>query len=279
MLTIDSQVHAYERNHSGRPWVSTIPGPAEVTGDQLVAAMDELGVDGALLVSPWAVYRFDPSYCVEIRKVHPGRFALVTPIDPTDPGVADTVAAWAATEGAVGIRIMLAMLSDDPADPGVNRALAAAAQYGLPVNLYCAGRLDQLGQLAARHPYTVLLIDHLGLQQPILTQAAAEPFADLPNLLALARYDNIALKISGACTLSREPFPFNDLWDPLRRMFDAFGLERCMWGTDWTRATALVSFKDSVEAFRVTDSLSDSERALLMGETLARIYRWAPSTA
>ena len=50
MLTIDSQVHAYERNHPGRPWVGHLHGPSEVTGDQMVAAMDEVGVDGALLV-------------------------------------------------------------------------------------------------------------------------------------------------------------------------------------------------------------------------------------
>ena len=40
MWIFDSQVHAYERNHPGRPWVGTLHGPAEVTGDQMVAAMD-----------------------------------------------------------------------------------------------------------------------------------------------------------------------------------------------------------------------------------------------
>ena len=45
MPILDSQVHAYERNHPGRPWVGTLTGPEEVTGDQMVAAMDEAGVD------------------------------------------------------------------------------------------------------------------------------------------------------------------------------------------------------------------------------------------
>ena len=44
MPIIDSQVHAYERDHPGRPWVGTLVGPAEVTGDQMAAAMDEVGV-------------------------------------------------------------------------------------------------------------------------------------------------------------------------------------------------------------------------------------------
>ena len=60
MLTLDAQVHAYERNHPGRPWRDVLTGPSEVTGDQMVAAMDAVGVDGAILVSPFSMYRFAP---------------------------------------------------------------------------------------------------------------------------------------------------------------------------------------------------------------------------
>ena len=52
-----------------------------------------------------------------------------------------------------------------------------------------------------------------------------------------------------------------------------------MWGTDWTRAINLLTYEQGVEAFRVTDRLSDSERATLMGETLTRVYNWSPSKA
>jgi predicted TIM-barrel fold metal-dependent hydrolase len=96
--------------------------------------------------------------------------------------------------------------------------------------------------------------------------------------LALAAHDNIAMKISGACTLSHEPFPYKDIWDPLGRIFDAF-FDRCMWGTDWTRAVGLLTYEQGVEAFRVTDRLSDSDRAVLMGETLQRVYNWSPPQA
>ena len=280
MLTIDAQVHAYERNHPGRPWAAVLPGPPEVTGDDMVKAMDAVGVDGALLVSPFTMYRYDASYALEVYAAHPGRFGLIKPVDPTDPAVAETIADWAGTDGAVGIRLMLNRdVSTDPADPGINRVLAAAARHALPVNLLCWGRLEQVGQLAARHPNTRLVIDHLGLQQPFEPPVPSEPFADLPKLLALAAYDHIAVKITGACTLSHEPFPYNDLWDPLWRIFDAFGFGRCMWGTDWTRAVALLTYAQGVEAFRATDRLSDSERAALMGETLQQVYRWSPSRA
>src|SRR5207302_657137 len=150
MPTIDAQVHAYERNHPGRPWAGVLHGPAEVTGEQMVAAMDAVGVDGAVLVSPFSMYRYDASYAIEVHR-------------------------------------------------------------------------RQAGQLAARNPHTQLVIDHLGLQQPFEPLPPAQPWAEVPKVLTLAGHDNIAIKISGACTLSHEPFPYRDIWDPLSRIFDAFG--------------------------------------------------------
>src|ERR1700736_1313274 len=280
MPIFDSQVHAYERNHPGRPWLGTLHGPAEVTGDQMVAAMDAVGVDGAVLVSPFSMYRYDASYALEVFAKHSTRFRLVKPVDPTDPRVTDTIADWAAIKGTVGIRVFLRdTASTDPADPAINRVLAEAGRHSLPVNLACTGRLEQAGQLAARNPNTRMVIDHLGLPQPHEPPPPAEPFADLPKLLAMADQDNIAVKISGACTLSREPFPYKDIWDPLGRIFDAFGFGRCMWGADWTRAVALLTYQQGVDAFRVTDRLSGSDRATLMGETLARVYNWSASKA
>jgi L-fuconolactonase len=280
MPTIDAQVHAYERDHAGRPWNAVLAGPPEVTGDQMVAAMDAVGVDGAILVSPTSLYRYDASYAIDVRNTYPGRFALVKPVDPSDPAVEETIAAWAATPGTVGIRIMLnTYASPDPADPGLNRVLAAAARHALPINVLAWGRLDLARALASRNPDTQLVIDHLGLQQPFAPPAPPEPFADLPSVLALAAQPNVAIKISGACTLSHEPFPYGDIWEPLGRIFDAFGLDRCLWGTDWTRAVALLTYEQGVEAFRVTDRLSDSDRATLMGGTLTRIYKWEPASA
>jgi L-fuconolactonase len=281
MLTIDAQVHAYEANHPGRPWAGTLTGPAHVTGDEMITAMDAVGVDGALLVSPFSMYRYDASYALEVYAKHPTRFGLIKPVDSSDPAVAETIANWAATKGTVGIRIMLNRegVSTDPADPGINRVLAAGAKHGLPVNIMTTGRLDQAAQLAARNPDTTIVIDHLGLPQPHEPPAPPNAWADLPKLLALAPHKNVAVKITGACTLSHQPFPYGDIWDHLRRIFDAFGIDRCLWGTDWTRATGVLTYKQGVEAFRVTDRLSEAEKATLFGESLKRIYKWAPSKA
>jgi len=274
--TIDSQVHAYERNHPGRPWIGYLQGPDEVTGDDMVAAMDAVGVDGALLVSPFSMYRYDPSYVLEVYAKHPGRFGLIKPFDPESEAVADEIAEWTGKPGVVGVRIMLTAQEFEADDPGLGRMLTAGAQAGIPVNVMCSGKLPLLAELARRHPDTQIVVDHVGLIQPSKPPAPPETFGDLANVVSLAEYPNVAIKISGACTLSHQPFPYPDIWEPLAKVFDAFGFDRCMWGTDWTRAVGLLTYEQGVEAFRVTDQLSDAERSALMGGTLAKIYNWSP---
>ena len=276
--TIDVQVHAYERNRPERPWNAFLQGPDEVTGDDMVAAMDAVGVDGALLISPFTLYGYDASYALEVYAKHPGKFGLIRPFDPQSEAIADEMAEWAATPGVVGARVMLAAQPFEADHPGLNRILAAGAQAGFPVNVMCSGKLPLLRELARRHPDTQVVVDHVGLAQPFEPPAPPEPFADLDNVLSLAERDNVAIKISGACTLSHQPFPYPDIWEPLSKIFDAFGFDRCMWGTDWTRAVRLLTYEQGVEAFRVTDQLSASERSTLMGGTLAKIYNWSPVT-
>ena len=274
--TIDSQVHAYERNRPERPWIGHLQGPEEVTGDDMVAAMDAVGVDGALLISPYSMYRYDASYVLEVYAKHPGRFGVIKPFDPQSEAVADEIAEWARTPGVVGARIMLTAQPFEADDPGLNRILAAGAQAGIPVNVMCSGKLPLFAELARRHPETQLVVDHVGLVQPPRPPAPPEPFADLPNVVSLAALDNVAIKISGACTLSHQQFPYPDIWEPLGKVFHAFGFDRCMWGTDWTRAVELLTYEQGVEAFRVTDQLSESERSALMGGALMKIYNWSP---
>jgi len=97
MAIIDSQVHSYEANTPKRPWHSVPNWPDHVTGDEMVAAMDTVGVDGAIFISAFSMYRYDASYAVEVQRAHPGRFALVKPVDPDDPAVADVIADWKKT--------------------------------------------------------------------------------------------------------------------------------------------------------------------------------------
>ena len=277
MPIIDSQVHAYEANTPQRPWATVPNWPAHVTGDEMVAAMDAVGVDGAIMISPFATYRYDASYAEDVARRHPDRMAIVKPVDPDDENVADVIAKWKETQGAVGIRIFLREEEKRAADhPGFDRICKAAVHYDLPLNFLFWGRVDDGMKIIDRHPETRFIVDHLGLLQPRVPPAPAEPWADLPKILDLAKRPNAVIKISGACTLSKQPYPFPDIWDPLKRIFDAWGFERCLWGTDWTRAFAVVNYENAVKPFLETKTLSDSERAMLMGGACAKAYGWSP---
>ena len=166
-MIIDSQVHAYEANTPQRPWVSKPNWPASATGDEMVAAFDKLGIDGAIFISSFSMYGYDASYAVEVQKAHPGRFALVKPVDPDRPDVEDVIADWKKTPGTVGIRVILKKDGGrDPNDPKLDRILRAAVRHDFPVNILCWGNLDAGTTLIDRHPETRFIIDHLGILQP-----------------------------------------------------------------------------------------------------------------
>ena len=117
--------------------------PDHVTGDEMVAAMDKVGVDGAIFISSFSMYRYDTSYAVEVQRAHPGRMAIVKPFDPENPGVADVVAEWKKTPGTVGIRIMLTKENGRAHDhPGLDRSLR-------PPSSRFSGQLAVLGNIDA----------------------------------------------------------------------------------------------------------------------------------
>jgi L-fuconolactonase len=169
MPIIDSQIHPYEANTPKRPWVSTPNWPPSATADENIAAMDKLGIDGAILISAFSMYRYDASYAVEAQKAHPDRFALVKPLDVDDPAIADVIAEWKKTPGTVGVRIQITKdpgRDRDPNHPGFERIARAAARHDFPVNILCWGNIDAGASIIDRFPETRFIIDHLAILQP-----------------------------------------------------------------------------------------------------------------
>ena len=72
MPVIDVQVHPFDRNHPGRPWATpSSHGLLSATGEEMVAAMQSVGVDGAIMVSSFIAYEYDPSYALEVYNAWP----------------------------------------------------------------------------------------------------------------------------------------------------------------------------------------------------------------
>ena len=92
------------------------------------------------------------------------------------------------------------------------RICHAAVRHDFPINILFWGNLDAGKALIDRHPETRLVIDHMAIQQP---SVPPEPWADLPMVLELANRKNVVIKVSGACTLSKQPCPFPDIWNSL----------------------------------------------------------------
>lgn len=68
----------------------------------------------------------------------------------------------------------------------------------------------------------------------------------ITNTVALAKYPNVSVKLSNLVNASLEPYPFRDLVEPLKRVVDAYGPQRCHWGTDLTLSYARATWRQRV---------------------------------
>ena len=95
---------------------------------------------------------------------------------------------------------------------------AACEKAGLPIGLLAGGNMAALAKIAERHPRLKLHIDHLGRSGGGggVTDDAA--FADLPDMLALAKYPNVGVKMSGAPSYSSQPYPYKNIHGYLRQI-------------------------------------------------------------
>jgi predicted TIM-barrel fold metal-dependent hydrolase len=126
-----------------------------------------------------------------------------------------------------------------------------------------------IGEVAARHPGLPLVIDHLAMA----AGKDAEAFAGLDEVLALARYPNVAVKASALPCYTGEPYPFAGLHGYIRRVFDAFGPRRTFWGTDWTRLPC--TWREAIDLFTVElPWLRGDDLELVMGRALCDWLGW-----
>jgi predicted TIM-barrel fold metal-dependent hydrolase len=155
---------------------------------------------------------------------------------------------------------------------------AAAQRQSVPVCIWTPRRLPELVPVVQKFSDLQFVIDHLGLPQTTsLCRRDGVPFQRLPDLLSLARFPNVAVKITGVPSLSVEPFPFSDVWPPLHRVFSAFGLGRVMWGSNWR---AVGPYGETIDYIRDTTELTASDKTLLLGATLRSIFGWpSPRTS
>ncbi|MDR5825977.1 amidohydrolase family protein [Caballeronia sp. LZ043] len=266
MQIVDAQVHAWSSGESTGHHRRT-----PITKDVLVPEMTQAGVDRVLLVPPLWDLRGN-AYSLELARQDPQRFAVMGLLDVPPEQAEPRLRAWRGEPGMLGIRFLfntkerVAPLLDGRYDA----LWPVAAEAGLTVALLIPGALAQAGEIARRHPTLRLIVDHLGVPRGATGPGA---FEHLPQLLALARHPNVYVKAVGVGDYALDPWPFHSLDETLRRVFDAFGPGRLIWGSDLSRLHH--PYRQCVAHFTEGLSwLSDADREGVMGGNLMRLLGW-----
>jgi predicted TIM-barrel fold metal-dependent hydrolase len=243
-----------------------------VTKDMVLEAMADAGVDRAVIVPPsWEGDRND--LALEAARLHPDRFAVMGRLALERAASRALVEGWKRQPGMLGMRFTFHTELQRPwlTDGTADWLWSAAERAGIPVMIFPPGSLPAVDRIAERHPGLRLVIDHLAIGT---AKKDDEAFADLPELCALARRPNVAVKASALPCYTTEPYPFRGLHPHIRRVYDAYGPRRMFWGTDWTRLPcpwrqALTLFTEELPW------LSPPDQEWIMGRGLSEWLGWS----
>ena len=301
MKIIDGQIH--EPHIGGRHAPKDLPGDITPELERLInveiarEAIDCLGIDKAVVFAP---REFNEAAVAR----YPDRFGAVQVFDWQAEDLEEQIAAFRAKPGMLGCRSIVtnyAMVYRDPdvtelapreeaTNGGLHRYWALAAKYDLPMFLSCGDFSEYAAECAERHPELTVIVDHYGTTQSLARPIAGDPWKALPKLIEMARYPNLYVKFCGVQHLSRVPYPHDDVWPQLHRILAAYGPERCLWASDYTRGRWGTStppdesgfprredwmpYSDNLAFFRDTAEISRSDKQWLLGDTVRKALRW-----
>jgi len=273
-MIVDAQVHLWKANTPDRPWlpdrVAQLPEPFLI--EHLVPMMDQAGVDRAVIVPPsWEGDRND--YALEAVRRYPARFAVMGRIPVNDPNTAKLLPDWKKQPGMLGIRLTFHPPQWSWLTAGsVDWFWPLAEKYRLPVMFYGAP-MAHFARVAERHPQLTMIADHLGVTGEMVKQGKLSE--GVKDTAALAEYPNVSVKLSTTPFYSSESYPFRDMTEHIRRLFDAFGPRRCYWGTDLTNSYRKATYRQRITHFTETlDFLSDEDKEWIMGRAIVERLGW-----
>jgi len=244
-------------------------------------AMDAVGVDVAVAVTSEA-------FIARAADLYPGRFPGVVTFWPLAGDLAAAAHRVRGLPAVVAGRALVgnaatAELRPEFAQSVFDPLFAAAEEVGLPMFVSTHGNCAVMAKVAERHPALTLIIDHIGIAQHPVSPAHTQSWNAFPDLLDLARYPNVHVKLCGAPLLSEEHFPFKDIWPRLDALFAAFGVDRVMWASDYTRMRLAdlpagerprrrgMSYADSLRYLLLSDRIGFEDKRALFGGSARRI--------
>ena len=272
---VDSHVHVWK--HDPRfPWAADLKQPPkdDAQPDALLKLMQAHGVAETVIVHV-IYYRWDCRYTAVSVREHRDKFAGVCRVDPESPQAPRDLSHWV-SEGLRGVRLSPAAgpegdwISDRRQ---MDSICDRAVELAVPLCVLCpVARLPEVDKLIERHADRLdMCIDHMA-------DCPIDRPDELKTLLALARHKRVFVKLSHLWSLSREAYPYRDTHDQVRRLYDAFGPQRLMWGTDWPGieqycgyGRGLALYRDEIKFF------NEDDRRWILGGTAARLWPIAKS--
>ena len=237
--------------HPGHEWVAVSPN-----SDEYLLTMKNAGVDKALLVQPHAAYQTDNSYICSVSSKHKEIFAIAI-IDPENSASQNTIRQFREGE-VVGLRLFSI---PSPTISWIGAPEKAwiwhQAQKQRLVMSVCIlpNELKEIAKCAEFYDEQIVVVDHCGFA-PIFDQS--DPISK--NLLELARYPNVVLKVTTLVIYSwiQNKGSIAGLF-PL--LAESFGVERLVWGSDFAQTNDR-TYKELVDlGLKAMDSLGSSSEA------------------
>jgi L-fuconolactonase len=272
VLIADSQVHIWAANTPERPWVSGVKPHCEkpLGHEELLREMNAAGVDRVVIVPP----RLDGSrndLALAAARAHPYRFAVMGKIDVKDLQAPTRLATWREDPGMLGLRFNFKRTPQTLASGEADWVWGVAEEAGVPIYVGVShADVHVIDAIAERHPRLRLIFDHMALSTGTKDDVA---FGDVDKLLAAARRPNIAVKVSALPCYTEAPYPYRNLHAHVRRVYDAFGPRRMMWGSDFSRLRG--TYRECVTMFvDEMDWLSGEDLEWIMGRTLCEWLGW-----
>ena len=271
MRIIDPHTHVWI-NDPAFPWPeeNTSPPAEDRTAETLLSLMDQHGVEKTVLVQV-IHYRWDNRYVAHILRTYPDRFAGVCRVNPEDPAAPDHLSHWVEEHGFQGVRLSPSQgpegnwFGGDLMPPIFQRA----TDLKVPLLILTQpGRLPDLVRLLERFPNLDVVLDHMADAQPSRSD-------EIQAVINLARFPKVYVKISHTWSISKQSYPWSDTHAMVKMVYDSFGGDRLMWGTDWPVCLSNASYGQTLSVvLEEMPFITPEDKPLVLGGTALRLWRF-----
>ena len=271
MDVVDTHAHIYSPDEQTYPPIEDPHRPPGGKGslEDLRAETEANGVDAACIIQTSSFYRFDNRYICDSALGAPKWTAGVVTLDPDDPTSARQLRELAREHGIKGMRS-----NPDGSgaidSPGVRALWKTAADEGIVVNMHIRrDNAEAASRMLGDFRTLPVVLDHT-----LYPKVGPDLDDTLRAVRKLAERSNLNAKLTFVATGSHGGYPCEDMHAPCLAVIDAFGAQRCMWGSDFPCElwTPKVSYAEALKIFREVLALSSRDRAMILGGTASRLW-------